>query len=35
MFAFDYMETLLFPSFLIFMALIIAGVGVLAVKGGK
>jgi hypothetical protein len=35
MFEFDYMEALLFPSFLIFMALVIAGIGFLAVKGGK
>lgn len=35
MFALDYMESYLLPSFLIVMAFIIVAIGLLAVKGGK
>ena len=35
MFAFDFMESYLFPSFMIVMALIVVGIGALAMKGGK
>ena len=35
MFEFSYMEFYLFPSFLIVMLFIIAGIGALAAKGGK
>jgi hypothetical protein len=35
MFALDYMESYLLPSFFIVMAIVIAGVSVLAIKGGK
>jgi hypothetical protein len=35
MFELDYMETYLLPVFVIFMTIIIVGIGVLARKGGK
>jgi hypothetical protein len=35
MFEFSYMETYLFPSFVIVMLFLVAGIGALVVKGGK